>query len=117
MGKRMDFLKEKAMEAKANMEKRAEQAIDWMAQNPELTTVGVAAAGKVLWEVGRAAKRRQVDKLEYDRKRSVYDPSIGSRWTLRRPMTNNENCELQRRIAAGQSRGEALRQMGLLSRR
>jgi len=93
-----------------------DRGLDWCCENPVKAGIIVGIGSKIIWEVGRASKRRQIDRIETEKKMSVYDPGIDSRWQLKRIMTNNEMLEFQSRLDAGQARGDALREMGLLRR-
>ena len=64
----------------------------------------------------KSAKRREQKKEEERRERRVYDPSIGDWWDLKKPLTNNERLELERRVADGELRGDVLRDMGKLKK-
>lgn len=108
----MGFFKEKARKLGGSISK----GLDWCCENPIKAGIILGVGSRVVWEVGRAAKRRQVDRIETEKRMSIYDPQIDSRWQLRRLMTNNELLEFQGRLDAGQPRGEALREMGLLRR-
>ena len=55
------------------------------------------------------AKREQVH-----RDRHIYDHSSGQYFETKRKLTSAERLELERRLAAGERKGQILRSMGLL---
>lgn len=66
--------------------------------------------------MNKSARRREEKKEEERRERRVYDPSMGDWWDLKKPLTNNERLELERRVADGELRGDILRDMGKLKK-
>lgn len=66
--------------------------------------------------MNKSARRREEKKEEERRERRVYDPSMGDWWDLKKPLTNNERLELERRVADGELRGDVLRDMGKLKK-
>ena len=109
-------LKVKIEQAKAKIEKRAYDAMDWMANNPELTLGAGALTGKILWELGRNAKRKQADRQERERRSRIWDPTIGANWQLKRELSNKELAELKNRIELGESRYDVLSDMRVLKK-
>ena len=99
------------------MKRKGIQTLNWMASNPEITVTGAALGGKILWELGRSAKRNQIERLEKERRARVWDPEVGTRWQLKREMTNREAREFADRIRCGESRYDVLSDMNLLKRR
>ena len=100
-----------------NAKRKGIQALNWIAENPEITVTGAALGGKILWELGRGAKRHQIERLEKEHRARVWDPEVGTRWQLKREMTNREAREFADRIRCGESRYDVLSDMNLLKRR
>lgn len=112
-----DTIKNEFEKVKYEAKMKAIEALEWVAENPELA-LGIGAIGtKVLWEAGRYAKRRQVDRIERERRARVWDPEVGTRWQLKREMTNREAREYADRVRCGETRYDVLYDMGLLKRR
>lgn len=66
--------------------------------------------------MNKSARRREEKREEERRERRVYDPSMGDWWDLKKPLTNTERLELEKRVANGELRGDVLRDMGKLKK-
>lgn len=62
-------------------------------------------------------RQRRKAAMRYEDRKIFYDPSTGMRWRLKRNLSNQQNKELARRKANGESVGDILADMGLLKRR
>lgn len=94
-----------------------DRGLSWCEQNPVKAGIIVGVGSRLIWEAGRAAKRHQISKIEAEKRPSVYDPALDQRWALKHELSNGELLEYQARLSEGQTRGDALRDMGLLSSR
>lgn len=77
-----------------------------------LTPVIISGIGMI----NKSVKRREDKKEEEKRERRVYDPSMGDWWDLKKPLTNNERLEMERRVSEGELRGSVLKDMGKLKK-
>jgi len=105
VGKKINAVKEKAADA-----------VKFCAENPEVLAAGAVLGGKGLWEIGRACKRHQIEKMEYRKRTTVYDPGIRYNYTLKRPLTNTEAHIYKQRLLNGEDAYEILRSMHVLRR-
>lgn len=93
---------------------------NWIKDNPKEAAVlatgilfGIGAAGNGIAAVDRritAAKERKDDRC------NIYDPSLDIQWKTKRGLTNAQALEYQRRVAAGERRGDVLKDMKVLRR-
>ena len=87
----------------------------WCNENPESarTLIGTAiiSAGAVIVEIAKTANKvSECRSIECD----VYDPRTGDHWTSKRPLTNKEKLELERRYGNGERKGDVLNDMRML---
>lgn len=93
---------------------------NWIKENPgEAATIatgilfGIGAAGKGIAAIDRrinAAVERRDDRC------NIYDPSLDIQWRTKRGLTTAQALEYQRRVAAGERRGDVLKDMKVLRR-
>lgn len=104
-------LKEKAMRS-------AQKVSDFMKENRETLMVVVPAAAVGIKGLTRGvssvAKRSAVKHEIKDRQTRFYDHRLGQYWHTKRPLKANEQLEVSRRRAAGESYGDIFRSMRLL---
>lgn len=120
MDKKELTLQEK-LEAKAKKTKEGFDKVGkWIKENPKQATelalgvlVGIGAAGKGIASLDR---RITVHKDQIDRQRNIYDPTLDIYWKTKRGLNSYEALEFQRRVAAGERRGDVLHDMGVLKR-
>lgn len=104
-------LKEKAMTG-------VRKVGDFMKENRETLVVVVPAAAVGIKSLTRGvnaiAKRSAVKREIKDRQTRFYDHRLGKYWYTKRPLKANEQLEVSRRKAAGESYGDIFRSMRLL---
>lgn len=98
---------------------RKEKAKQWFNEDPRR----ILAVGSVVVVGGKKAidtiKNLKPTQAELDRRWQevhVYDHSLGFHYTLKRPMTGNEQIEFSQRKKRGELTGDILRDMKLLKR-
>lgn len=98
---------------------RKEKAKQWFNEDPRR----ILAVGSVVVVGGKKAidtiKNLKPTQAELDRRWQevhVYDHSLGFHYTLKRPMTGNEQIEFSQRKKRGELTGDILRDMRLLKR-
>ena len=99
--------------------KRKEKTKQWFNEDPRR----ILAVGSVVVVGGKKAidtiKNLKPTQAELDRRwqeTHVYDHSLGFHYTLKRPMTGNEQIEFSQRKKRGELTGDILRDMKLLKR-
>ena len=117
---KMQELKSKAKRSRDKTKKTVHESVEWVKDNPgEAAAIatgilmGIGAAGKGIAAVDRritAAKERR------DNQCNIYDPSIDYQWKTKRGLTTAQALEYQRRVAAGEKRGDVLKDMKVLRR-
>ena len=99
--------------------KRKEKAKRWFNEDPRrILAVGSVAVvgGKKLIDVIKNLKPTQAELDRRWQEVHIYDHSIGMHYTLKRPMTGNEQIEFSQRKKRGELTGDILRDMKLLKR-
>lgn len=103
---------------KMGVKTRYEKAKVWCRDHKEVLMVVVPAVlsgGVELTKAAIKAKDHREDReLEDRRLKSVYDRSAGMYLDTKRPLSNDDYRELQKRKRDGMTTGEALDDMGLL---
>lgn len=106
--------KQKFFEGVEKVKDGAKKAGIWAIHHPVETTAAVVAVtaavrqGRLAIEHGRAAKKAAEDRL------TVYCGDVAGRAHLKHELNYNELKELRDRMSKGQTRFEALDDMGLL---
>lgn len=113
-------LKEKIKETWNKTKRNLKKGCEWIKENPEEAATiatgilfGIGAAGKGIASVDRriqAAQERRDDRC------NIYDPSLDIQWKTKRGLTTAQALEYQRRVAAGEKRGDVLKDMKVLRR-
>ena len=104
-------MKEKFKEKREKAKERKESIFHFLAENPQITmslfsALGTIGLGGVI-AVSRANKRR-IEACQ------VEDDVTGETFMVDHPLSNDEILELNERMQSGQSKAEALKDMGLL---
>lgn len=105
--------KEKLKEAAPKIKKGAGEAWEWLKDNREelvkFTPFILGAIGlvKSLKPTATQTERERIDH-------TYYDPRTGLHWQLRRPLSNDERMELERRRRLGEDAGDILSSMRVL---
>lgn len=105
--------KAKLKEAAPKVKKGAGEAWEWLKENREelvkFTPFILGAIGlvKSMKPTATQSERQRIDH-------TYYDPRSGLHWQLRRPLTNAERIELERRRRLGEDAGEILSSMRVL---
>ena len=76
----------------------------------------VVVGGKKLIDFLKSIKPTQAELDRRWQEVHVYDHSLGMHYTLKRPMTGNEQIEFSQRKKRGELTGDILRDMNLLKR-
>lgn len=98
--------------------RKAGECWHWtMTHKGEILTAFVIAKGAISLGKDAGIIKPHVVKNEEDKRLRVYDPRNGYYYYLRRPLTNHEKFELERRSANGEGYGYILSDMGVLSGR
>lgn len=103
--------KEKFKEKRKKAKENKERLFHFLAENPQITMSLFSAIGTI--GIGGAiavskASRRHLEACQ------VEDDLTGENFLVDHPLTNDEILELNERMRCGQSKAEALRDMGLL---
>jgi hypothetical protein len=89
--------------------------IDWMIENPEITTVVlVPTAIAAIKSSQSMIVSHRVNKQNDRSDRSWYDRSTGLRWDLKRKMTNNDRMAITRMKAEGRDSIDILTTLNLI---
>lgn len=106
--------KEKFAEARAKAKIKIEDTICWIKNNPT-STVGILAGTAAILKTTYKIIKTGVDAREAkERKKEVYCNDIQQTVKLRKELNYFEARELRDRMNSGQSKFEALDEMGLL---
>lgn len=116
--RRVDFeiAKEKFFkwcEEKWNLTKEKAQYL-WDNYKYEIITLGPIALASIAKIVQSIAKANATKAEDTRRLCDIYDHSTGQYYHCKRPLTNQERLELERRLGNGEKKGEILRDMGLI---
>ena len=108
-----DKTKEKLKEAVPKIKKGAGECWTWLKDNREelvkFTPFVLGAIGLVK-SVKPTATQTERQRIDH----TYYDPRTGLHWQLRRPLTNTERMELERRRRLGEDAGSILADMRVL---
>ena len=105
--------KAKLKEAAPKVKKGAGEAWEWLKENQEelvkFTPFILGAIGlvKSMKPTATQIERQRIDH-------TYYDPRTGLHWQLRRPLSNSERMELERRRRLGEDAGDILSSMRVL---
>ncbi len=104
---------------KKEVEKKAQETAKWVSENKEVVIVLTPVVYKVGKGVIKYAINRYDDKREsYERELMHWDPSAGEWFDSRRPLTSKEKVRMSELQAQNNwNKGEALKHMGLLSKK
>ena len=104
IGKAKDWSHDKWEDTKVFVrENKAELLFLAMVLGPGILKMGDTAIRKKMQD-----RDRRIDECDY------YDPRTGEHWYTRRPLTNNQKLNLERRYNEGESKGDILRSMHML---
>lgn len=109
-------LKEKVMEVKTKVKTKVDGIINFAKNNPmETAALATAGAGALasIYKIGRGVASA-IDNV--NSQKQVYCNDIQATVKLRHSLTYSEARELRDRMNAGQTKFEALDQMGLLKK-
>ena len=114
---KLESMKEKAKEIGAKAKEKAKEVKQkvetGIENNAEIFVAVISIAGPALLAIAGSA----ASKKERDREHClVEDDRTGEDLMVRHPLTNDEILELGNRMADGQSKGESLKDMGLLKK-
>lgn len=84
-------------------ENKAELLFLTMILGPGILKMGDTAIRKKMQD-----RDRRIDECDY------YDPRTGEHWYTRKPLSNNQKLNLERRYNNGESKGDILRSMHML---
>ncbi len=85
--------------------------IDTFKENPMLAVMAVSSIGTVVTGVASAITK---NREENDEACTTYDPYAGANLMTTHELTNSEILEMTDRMKTGQTKGQALNDMGLL---
>lgn len=108
-----DKTKEKLKDAAPKIKKGAGECWTWLKENREelvkFTPFVLGAIGlvKSMRPTATQSERERIDH-------TYYDPRTGLHWQLRRPLSNSERMELERRRRLGEDAGSILADMRVL---
>lgn len=93
----------------------SELTLEWVAKNKEISlpviTLGLGTAYKIVRTIHVEAREQREEKAKM---LTTYDRSNDTYLDLRRQLTTKEKVELDERMQCGQTKTQALYQMGLL---
>lgn len=108
-------LKQKWHDFWVRMAEKKDRFLAYCKENPDtvfgVLVVAIPVIGKIL--LGLLRLLRNLHDDWYD-KTDYYDPRTGEHWYVRRPLTNREKLNLERRYNNGESKGSILHSMGLM---
>lgn len=100
---------------KLTVEEKLKKGYEWCEQHPKEALAGGAMVLKFMDTCHkRHTRSKQMEMERQWREETVWDPSSGVHYTLRRKMKEKEKAEYERRWKAGEPRGAVLASMGLL---
>ena len=112
--------KEKFDDAVQNAKAKVKEGINWCVENKEFVLAAIPAAvvtvDKVTKTVNRIASNEATRAAERMKKLHYYDRKNDTYLNLKKPMTNAQKVEFDRRKAKGESATQILSSMGLLRR-
>lgn len=116
-------IKEKATEVKEKakttynekVKPQVKNAVEWSIEHwyivgPAATFVG----NRVKKYIDERPKEKRIEEQKYLKEIYVWDPSLGHYWQLRRPLTNSEWLEIDRRRGAGERMSTILTSLRVL---
>lgn len=105
----------KKRELKEKVRAKIQNARDWAKRNKEAIIVLTPIAIKGITTISKAVnKRSNLRKEETLKEEYCYDRSLGHYWRLRRPLTNTEWLEIDRRKKNGERLSDILNEMRVL---
>lgn len=112
----LDITKEmKKAQRKAKWNARIQAAKDWWDDNKQYAVIIVPALGYGIGKGIKVLGRRHNLKLEEKNKDCrCYDASLGHYWELKRKLTNDEWCSIDRRKNKGERLSDILDELGVL---
>ncbi len=107
--------KEKIDKVKRKIQSGLKNTAEWMAKNPEATLVIISTASVVCKGFLKHMKIKNNNRFEVNQKKLYwYDNSLGHYWELKRPLTNRECLEVDRRKKNGERLSYILMGMDVL---
>lgn len=108
-------LKQKLRDAGEKVKESGKKALAWVVSNKEVAvpaiTLGLGTAYKIVRTVHAEAREQREERAKL---LTTYDRSNDTYLRLRRQLTTKEKVELDERMQLGQTKTQALYQMGLL---
>lgn len=108
-------LKQKFSDAGRKVKESGKKALAWVASNKEIAlpviTLGLGTVYKIVRTIHVEAREQREEKSKM---LTTYDRSNDTYLDLRRQLTTKEKVELDERMQLGQTKTQALYQMGLL---
>lgn len=108
-------IKQKLNDAGKKVKESGKKALEWVAKNKEIAlpviTLGLGTAYKIIRTIHVEAREQREEKAKM---LTTYDRSNDTYLDLRRQLTTKEKVELDERMQLGQTKTQALYQMGLL---
>lgn len=98
---------------KWNLTKEKAQYL-WDNYKYEIITMGPIAIAGIAKIAKSIASMQNAKAEENHRLMDIYDHSTGQYYHCKRPLTNQERLELERRLDNGEKKGQILRDMGLI---
>lgn len=86
----------------------------WDKYKWEIITFGPIVIGAIIKGADSFSRMQKTKSEENHRRYDIYDHSTGQYYHLKRPMTTQEQLELERRLGEGEKKGQILRDMGLI---
>ena len=92
----------------------AGDALNFVEEHKEGILISVLSASAVGNMINNAQRNKRIKKEVKRVTYSIWDPKHMHHWELRRPLTNREKVELDRRVASGEDMANVLYQMRVL---
>lgn len=97
------------------VEDKAKEALEFCKENKELVAgvavVAIPAVCKTVSSIARASAEKAEDRR---RKTDIYDRRTDTHWFAKKPLSTDQQLELERRYAAGESKGQVLKEWHLI---
>lgn len=102
----------------SKVKKTATDAAMWMANNPQLTGIGITVATAAIggaFKLGKGLVRtHNLRKETYNKERYIYDRSLGMYLHTKRPLRNKDYVMINQRRKNGEKLREILSSMNIL---
>lgn len=115
-GERIDITRDfERSERRRRRKERRERFFAWCDDHKEAVFTGFCAGLGLVTTAVKVGGKMYKQRMEYkDKDLRCYDPSLGRYWNLKRPLSNSDWLEIDRRKSAGERMGDILDSLNAL---